>query len=30
VYTSSSGGIEGTLQDLFEKAEAQLEGARTS
>merc|ERR1719424_71420 len=30
VYTSSSGGIVGTLQDLFEKAEAQLEEARTS
>merc|ERR1719217_370083 len=28
VYKSSSGGIVGTLQDLFEKAEAQLEEAR--
>merc|ERR1719253_2167095 len=28
VYTSASGGIVGTLQDLFEKAEAQLEEAR--
>jgi len=30
VYKSSSGGIVGTLQDLFEKAEAQLEEARHS
>jgi len=30
VYTSSSGGIVGTLQDLFEKAQAQLEEARKS
>merc|ERR1719253_186085 len=30
VYTSSSGGIVGTLQDLFEKAEAQLAEARSS
>merc|ERR1719181_1374463 len=30
VYTSSSGGIVGTLQDLFEKAEGQLEEARSS
>merc|ERR1719157_249468 len=30
VYTSASGGIVGTLQDLFEKAEAQLEEARSS
>merc|ERR1719399_487020 len=28
VYSSSSGGIVGTLQDLYEKAEAQLEEAR--
>jgi len=28
VFESSSGGIVGTLQDLFEKAEAQLEEAR--
>merc|ERR1719355_321783 len=28
VYKSSSGGIVGTLQDLFEKAETQLEEAR--
>merc|ERR1719478_465305 len=28
VFKSSSGGIVGTLQDLFEKAEAQLEEAR--
>merc|ERR1719324_2253657 len=28
VYKSSSGGVVGTLQDLFEKAEAQLEEAR--
>merc|ERR1719191_625856 len=28
VYKSSSGGIVGTLQDLYEKAEAQLEEAR--
>jgi len=28
VYKSSSGGIVGTLQDLFEKAEAQLEEVR--
>jgi len=28
VYTSASGGIVGTLQDLFEKAEAQLAKAR--
>jgi len=28
VYKSASGGIVGTLQDLFEKAEAQLEEAR--
>jgi DNA repair exonuclease SbcCD ATPase subunit len=28
VYKSSSGGIVGTLQDLFEKAESQLEEAR--
>jgi DNA repair exonuclease SbcCD ATPase subunit len=28
VYKSSSGGIVGTLQDLFEKGEAQLEEAR--
>merc|ERR1719472_381317 len=28
VYTSASGGIVGTLQDLFEKAETQLEEAR--
>merc|ERR1719389_1549580 len=27
-YSSSSGGIVGTLQDLYEKAEAQLEEAR--
>jgi len=30
VYKSASGGIVGTLQDLFEKAEAQLEEARKS
>jgi len=28
VYKSSSGGIVGTLQDLFDKAEAQLDSAR--
>ena len=28
VYTSASGGIVGTLQDLFDKAEAQLAEAR--
>merc|ERR1719217_948808 len=28
VYSSASGGIVGTLQDLYEKAEAQLEEAR--
>jgi hypothetical protein len=30
VYKSHSGGIVGTLQDLFEKAEAQLEKARST
>merc|ERR1719473_2187911 len=30
VFKSSSGGIVATLQDLFEKAEAQLEEARKS
>jgi len=30
VYTSASGGIVGTLQDLFEKAEGQLAEARAS
>merc|ERR1719253_2433332 len=30
VYTSASGGIVGTLQDLFEKAEAQLGEARAT
>jgi chromosome segregation ATPase len=30
VYKSSSGGIVGTLQDLYDKAEAQLEEARKS
>merc|ERR1740133_328328 len=29
VYTSASGGIVGTLQDLFEKAESQLAEARS-
>jgi hypothetical protein len=30
VYASHSGGIVGTLQDLFEKAESQLEKARST
>merc|ERR550537_733215 len=30
VFKSSSGGIVATLQDLFEKAEAQLEEARST
>jgi len=30
VYTSSSGGIVGTMQDLYEKAEAQLAEARAT
>jgi|Transcript_13907 DNA repair exonuclease SbcCD ATPase subunit len=30
VYSSHSGGIVGTLQDLFEKAESQLEKARST
>jgi len=30
VYTSASGGIVGTLQDLFDKAEAQLAQARAT
>merc|ERR1719321_2234216 len=30
VFKSSSGGVVATLQDLFEKAEAQLDSARKS